>query len=121
FAATIGFAGNSFVEQIQHIASTKGIDPKKTMFHLINIARDVSYFALGVMGFGFIITATPLVPWMIVACLTSGLTFSIGGYFYERIYDPEHKGKDLNPNILVENRSNQRNYERSQAATRVAV
>ncbi len=116
FAATIGFAGNGVIEQVQHIQGTKVADPKKTMFHMINIARDTSYLVLGVMGLGFILTSTPLVPWMIVACLTSGLTFSIGSYFYERIYDPENKGKNLNPAIVVENQANQRNYERARSA-----
>lgn len=117
FAATIGFAGNGVVEQLQHIQSTKAIDPKKIIFHMINVARDTSYLVLGVIGLGFVVTATPLVPWMIVACLTSGLTFSIGSYFYEKIIDPENKGKNLNPAIVIENQVNQRKYERAIGGT----
>jgi hypothetical protein len=119
FAATIGFSGNGAVEQIQNINGMNNIDPKRTTFYLINLARDVSYIALGVIGLSFIVTATPMVPWMIVACLTSGLTFSIGSYFYERIVDPENKGKNLNPAVVVENYINQRNYERRLASTTV--
>jgi len=119
FTATIGYAGNGIAEQVQNINGMKTIDPKRTVFHMINIARDTSYFVLGVIGLGFVISGTPLVPWMIVACLTSGLAFSTGSYFYEKIYDPEKKGKDLNPAVLVENQSNQRNYERSRAAAAV--
>ncbi len=121
FAATIGFAGNGTIEQLQHINKMTTIDTVRTGFHLINAARDVSYLVLGVLGLGFVVTATPIVPWMIVACLTSGLTLSIGSYFYEKMFDPEHKGKNLNPNIVIENQVNQRNYERRMAATTVAV
>ncbi len=121
FAATIGFAGNSTIEQLQHINKMTTIDPVRTGFHLINVARDVSYLVLGMLGLGFVITATPVVPWMILACLTSGLTLSIGSYFYEKMFDPEHKGKNLNPNIVIENQVHQRNYERRMAATPVAV
>ncbi len=111
FAATIGFSGSGAVEQIQNINGLDKIDPKRTTFYLINLARDVSYIALGVIGLSFLFTATPMVSWMIVACLTSGLTCSIGSYFYERIVDPENKGKNLNPAVVVENYVNQRNYE----------
>jgi hypothetical protein len=116
FAATIGFAGNGVIEQVQHIQGTKAEDSKKKIFHMINIARDVSYLVLGIIGLGFILTATPMIPWMIVACLTSGLALSIGSYFYEKIYDPENKGKNLNPAIVIENQVNQRNYERARSA-----
>lgn len=120
FAATIGFCGNGAVEQIQNIGNDckNGVsksDSKKLTFYLINLARDVSYVALGVIGLAFILTATPMVPWIIVACLTAGLAFSIASYFYEKIVDPENKGKNLNPAVVVENYVNQRNYERSLA------
>lgn len=109
--ATLGGAGNGAIEQLQNINGMDKIDPKRTTFYLINLARDVSYIALGIIGFSFFFAVTPTVPWMIVACATSGLAFSIGGYFYERIVDPENKGKNLNPAIVVENHVNQRNYE----------
>jgi hypothetical protein len=116
FAATIGFAGNATVEQIESL-SKENIGDKKTTFYLINLARDVSYLVLGIIGFTFVVTATPFVPWVIVACLTSGLAFSIGSYFYERIVDPENKGKNLKPETVVENYVNQRNYEQRTAQT----
>jgi hypothetical protein len=111
-AATLGFAGNGAVEQIQNISGMTKIDTKRTAFYLINLARDTSYVALAVIGLGFVLTGTAMVPWMIVTCLTSGLTFSIGSYFYERLVDPENNGKNLNPAIVVKNHVNQRNYER---------
>ncbi len=109
FAATLGSSGVGAVEQIQNINGMDKIDPKRTTLYLINLARDISYVALGVIGLTFVLTTTPIVPWMIVACVTSGLTFSIGSYFYERIVDPEHKGKNLNPTVVVENHVRQRN------------
>ena len=120
FAATIGFAGNGTVEQIESL-SKENIGDKKTTFYLINLARDISYLVLGIIGFTFVVTATPFVPWMIVACLTSGLTFSIGSYFYERIVDPENKGKNLKPETVVENYVNQRNYDQGTAQTVAAT
>jgi hypothetical protein len=109
-AATAGFAGNGIIEQIQNINGMSKIDPKRTAFYLINLARDVSYLAVGVIGLASVLTIAPVAPWMIVSCLTSGLSFSIGSYFYERLVDPENKGKNLNPAIVVENQINQRNY-----------
>lgn len=117
FAATLGFSGTGAIEQIQNISGMNKIDPKRTTFYLINLARDVSYVALGVIGLACIVTATPMIPWVIVACLTSGLSFTIGSYFYERIFDPENKGKNLNPNVVVENYVNQRNYQQRLAGT----
>lgn len=118
-AATAGFAGNGIVEQIQNINGMSKIDPKRTTFYLINLARDVSYLAVGIIGLASVLAIAPIAPWMIVSCLTSGLSFSIGSYFYERIVDPENKGKNLNPAIVVENQINQRNYERSIASATV--
>jgi len=109
-AATAGFAGNGVVEQIQNINGMGKVDPKRTTFYLINLARDVSYLAVGIIGLASVLSIAPIAPWMIVSCLTSGLSFSIGSYFYERIVDPENKGKNLNPAIVIENQINQRNY-----------
>ncbi len=124
YAATLGFAGNSTIDQAQQIHKMKiqditkmtEVDTKKFVFHMINIARDVSYLVLGVIGLGFIITATPIVPWMIIACTTSGLTWTIGGYFYEKMVDPENKGKNLNPNIVIENIANKKKHEQQRLA-----
>jgi hypothetical protein len=110
-AATIGFSGNSVIEQMQNINGMNNIDPNRTNFYLINLARDVSFIAFGVISLTSLLTATSVAPWVLVACLTSGLTFSIGGYFYERIVDPENKGKNINPAVAVENYVNQRNVQ----------
>jgi hypothetical protein len=121
FAATIGFAGNGVIEQVQNLSGMDKINPKRTSLYLLNGARDVSYLALGVIGFTSFVTATPLVPWVIVACLTSGLSFTIGSYFYEKTADPENKGKNLNPAIVVENLVKQRNYEQRLAQAAAAT
>ena len=104
FASTLAGSGVAAGEQIYNIATTAQ-DPegKKLTLYLINLARDVSYVALGAIGLFFVVTATPIVPWMILACLTSGLALTIGGFFYERLVDPENKGKNLNPAAVVEN------------------
>lgn len=109
FAATAGVSGNGAIQQIQNIHN-QNTDSKKRTLYLINLARDISHLALGIIGLTFLLTSTPIVPWVIVACLTSGLIFSIGSYFYERLVDPENKGKNLNPAIVVENHVNQRRY-----------
>jgi len=103
--ATTVFAANSAFDQVQNIRSmeTLNVEGDKTMFYLLNLARDVSYLALGVISLTCMATATPLAPWVALALLTSGLTFTIGGYFYEKVYDPEKKGKNLDPRFLVSN------------------
>ena len=103
FAATMGFAGNGVLEQVENFAKNTSCDQKKTAFYMLNTARDVSYLVLGIIGFTCFVTATPIIPMTIVACTTAGLTFTIGSYFYEKLVDPEHKGKNLNPAIVVEN------------------
>ncbi len=96
FAAVLGGNAVGAGEQIYAINKHKD-DSKRVTLYLINLARDVSYVALGAIGLGFVLTATPIVPWMILACLTSGLTFSVSGFFYERIVDPEGEGKNRIP------------------------
>ena len=103
FAATVGSAGNGAVEQIEKFAATDVKETKKQTFYLINLARDVSFVALGVFGLGFLITATPVIGWVLAACSTAGLFLSLSGYFYEKVYDPELKGKNLNPEVVMEN------------------
>lgn len=108
FAALIGFAGTGVIEQMEKFADNTSCDQKKMINNMINIARDASYLALGVIGFSCFVMGTPIIPWTIVACLTSGLTFSIGSFFYEKLVDPEQKGKNLNPIAVVENVVEQR-------------
>lgn len=100
FTATLTGAGISAAEQIYNISQMQDSDPKRTTFYLINLARDVSYVAVSIIGLSFISTGAP--AWMTLACLTSGLTLSMGSFFYERIVDPENKGKHLNPAYVVE-------------------
>lgn len=85
FAATFIGAGNSAIEQVQKINNLTEIDTQKTTLHLINIARDVSYVALAVIGLSSIFLGFAAAPWMFLTCLTSGLLFTIGGFFYDRV------------------------------------
>lgn len=110
FVATAVGSGLDTVEQAEGLAKAKESEIQKKTLHMINIARNVSYFAIGVLGLFFLISATPVIPWLLAACATSGLLFTIGGYFYEKLYDPDHKGKDLDPAIVIKNRIEQENY-----------
>ena len=109
FTATLSGAVVGAGEQVQNLTKVQSAMDKEAILYMINLAREVSYVALGAIGLYFVISATPMVPWMILACLTSALSFTIGGFFYERIVDPENKGKNLNPAIVVENVVAQRN------------
>ncbi len=104
FAATLCSAGNGAVEQIEKLAATGAKETKKQTLYLLNLARDVSFVALAIVGLGFLLTATPVVAWVLAAFSTAGLFFSLSSYFYEKVYDPELKGKNLNPEVVVENR-----------------
>lgn len=101
FVATLTGSSIGSYEELADLMKVEGV--KNKTFHMINLARDASYAVLGALGLRSTITKTPLEPWMILACLTSGLTFSIGGYFYERIFDPEKEGKNLNPGTVFRN------------------
>jgi hypothetical protein len=106
FAATAAGSGNGVAEQIEKLKVTPATDTKRRNLYGINLARDISYFALGIIGLTFVVTGATFIPWMIVACLTSGLSWTIGGYFYERLADPENKGKNLNPAHVMTNIEN---------------
>jgi predicted membrane channel-forming protein YqfA (hemolysin III family) len=111
-AATLSGACIGASEQVQNIASTKANEINKNTFYIINLARDVSYVAFGALAFlsmGGLIT---IAPSGLVVYLTSGLALSIGSYFYEKIYDPEGKGKNLNPDIVIRNNLDRKAYER---------
>jgi hypothetical protein len=103
YGATFGGALVGAGEQVYNLNSMTEINPTKTGLYLINLARDVSYLVLGGMGLFFIATATPIATVPILACATSGLIWTITGFFYERMLDPENKGKNLNPAIVVQN------------------
>jgi hypothetical protein len=92
-AAFVG-CGNSAVQQVQKISQQKEVDKGKTALYLINMARDVSYVAFGAFGVLSMGLSMPLAPWVCLACLTSGLLFTVGGHFFERIVNPEKKHFD---------------------------
>lgn len=112
FAATMGGAIKGASEQIEKISKALATETTKISFYAINLLRDTSYGLLGAKGLFCIVTATPMVPWVMVGLLTAGLTFTIGGYFYEKLYDPEGKGKNLDPEIVISNAMARRAYER---------
>lgn len=117
FAATFGSSVKGAWEQIQKIGNTVAAQTIKTAFYAISFLRDTSYALLGAKGLFCILTATPMVPWMMVGLLTSGLTFTIGGYFYEKLYDPEGKGKNLNPDVVIANNLARRAYQQQTGLT----
>lgn len=104
--ATILGSGNGAIEQIEALSKTTANDTHKRTLYAIKLAQNISYLAVGIIGLGFVVTAAPVVPWMFVAPLTVGLTCTTGSYFYEKMYDPEQKGKNLNPEAVIQNRLN---------------
>jgi len=117
FAATLGSSAKGAWEQIQKISNAVAAETTKTSFYVISFLRDTSYALLGAKGLFCILTATPMVPWMMVGLLTAGLTFTIGGYFYEKLYDPEGKGKNLNPDVVIANNLARRDYQQRTGVT----
>ncbi len=107
YVATTCGSINGTVEELEKLSTDQAkTRPELARLYVINLAKNVSYLALGVMGvlgafFGF-----KTVGWMMLASVTSGLLFTIGGYFYEKIVDPEkrHQNKDaIIINLTVEN------------------
>jgi hypothetical protein len=117
FLATLGGAGNGAVEQVENLVNTQKHEVSKQTLYCINLARDVSYVALGALGLFSLANGAFVAPWMFVALLTAGLTCTIGGYFYEKLRDPEGKGKNLNPDVVIENHLARQDYQRRLAAT----
>lgn len=76
-----------------------GVQPVEMGYRMIRTATSVSYFAVGAIGLaafaGFV-----MAPWVMLACLTAGLTGQISAFFYEKINDPESKGKNLKPDLF---------------------
>jgi hypothetical protein len=119
FGATFGNSTKGAWENLQKMGRTAAAETTKTAFFTISFLRDMSYATLGAKGLFCIITATPMVPWIMVGLLTAGLTFTILGYFMERLYDPDNKSKNLNPDIVIANNLVRRRYEQLTGATTV--
>lgn len=117
FAATLGSSAKGAWEQIQKISNAVASETTKTAFYAISFLRDMSYTLLGAKGLFCILTATPMVPWMMVGLLTAGLALTITGYFYEKLYDPEGKGKNLNPDIVISNNLARRAFQQQSGIT----
>ncbi len=81
--ATLVGASNSAVEQVQKIHAMTELDPQKTGLRVMHIARDTSYVALAILSLSSMFLGFSAAPWMFLACLTSGLLFTIGGFFYD--------------------------------------
>ena len=103
YAATCGGALTGAYEQVQKYNDIKPGETSKTAYCAINFFRDISYASLGGYGVFCVLSATPIVPIVLMAMLTSGLSFTILGYFYEKLYDPENTGKNLNTDSLIRN------------------
>ncbi len=115
--ATLVGSGISAYENIDKIDQAAPDEAAKVGLYLINLARDVSYVVLGVFGLfcffaGF--AGAPFYPVVMVACLTCALTFSIGGFFYERIVNPENTQAD--PKKVIANLQDQNSYLQNRLA-----
>ena len=119
FGATLGNSTKGAWENIQKMGATAAAESKKVAFYGISFLRDLSYAAVGAKGLFCIVTVTPMVPWVMVGLLTAGLTFTIGSYFMEKLYDPDNKGKNLNPDIVIANNLARRRYQQQTGATAV--
>jgi hypothetical protein len=98
--ATFLGAGNSAAENIQKLSNTKSDEDQKRTLYLINTARDVSYFVFASYMLGSMAMGAAVTSMVVLGLLTSGLVFTIGGFFYERMVDPEKKGMNI-PEAVV--------------------
>ncbi len=95
-------AGNSAIENMQKFAGTKADEQERQTLYLINTARDVSYFVFASYMLGCMAAGVSVVGMAVLGMLTSGLVFTIGGFFYERMVDPEKKGMNV-PQAVINN------------------
>lgn len=76
-----------------------GVQPVEMGYRMIRTGTSVAYFAVGAIGLaafaGFV-----MAPWVMLACLTAGLAGQISTFFYEKVNDPENKGKNLKPDLF---------------------
>lgn len=105
FVATVVASSISSIEDFAAIVKSKvwtseynqmskpdGAREAQTLtLNLLNEARNVSYLALGCIGVAATIMEAVVAPWMFVLTLTSGTAFSVAGYFYKNMVDPENK------------------------------
>lgn len=99
--ATLVGSGISAYENVDKIDQAAPTDIQKVGLWLINLARDVSYVAMGAFGLFCFFAGFAATPVVMIACLTSALTFSIGGYFYDRIVNPEENPNYFDPKKLL--------------------
>lgn len=116
FGATLGGSSVGAYEQYEKYQGTKPYETVKAHFYAINFLRDATYASVGAYGLGCMVTATPLIPWVMVGLLTVGLLTTIGGYFFEKLHDPEGAGKNLNPDLVIANIAAKNRYEAQLAA-----
>lgn len=100
-AATLFSSGHGAVGELSKMASNKLAEAKdeteaaqernKLILNMLNVAKLVSYAAVGVMGLTGFFFGVAFAPWAFTAALTSALVFTFGGYFFDRIVDPENK------------------------------
>lgn len=93
--------GSLAVGHVEKISALEGKSPNKAVLHVINLARDTSYIALGTLGVLAVAGGFTVAPWAFLASTTSALVWSIGGYFYERLADPE--GKQFDKDKMIAN------------------
>lgn len=117
-ATFVGSSVSSYEQQEKYQNAVAANETTKAHFYGINFFRDATYAAVGAYGLGCFLTATAVVPWIMVGLLTAGLALTIWGYFYEKSYDPEGTGKNLNPDAVIANQIAKRQYQAQVAATR---
>lgn len=90
--ATVVGSSLDTVDQAEGIIGAKENEEAKKTLHLINIARNLSYVALGALMLYSFITATAIAPLWALAFATSGFLFTVGGFFYEKMHEPQLTG-----------------------------
>lgn len=119
YASTFIGAANSAVEQVEKISEIPKDDAKKTEKvgqYMLYLASFTSYVGLGAIGLSSMFLGFAAAPWMFLGCLTSGLVFGIGGYFYERIINPENKAEFFDPKKVTANMQAQNANLQAEAA-----
>lgn len=93
FGATVIGCSNSAIEDVQKISKLPDMNSPQTWVFLLNLGMHLSYISVGVLGLSCLALGVAP-PLAMLALLTSGLLFSIGGFFGERMVDPA-KSQDL--------------------------